>query len=141
MLKMKEIESSTHINILQNFRHLKTNIQPGVAVHAFNPSTQKAERGGFLSLRPAWSTERVPGQPGLHRETLSQKKKKRKKRKEKKRKERKKKKTNIQLSSPFRQLIYISYCVCLHPSTHTHTQSFSLYLSNLLPSTMQILLQ
>jgi hypothetical protein len=27
----------------------------------------------FLSSRPAWSTEWVPGQPGLHRETLSQK--------------------------------------------------------------------
>jgi hypothetical protein len=26
-------------------------------------------------LRPAWSTEWVPGQPGLQRETLSQKKK------------------------------------------------------------------
>jgi hypothetical protein len=24
-----------------------------------------------VSSRPAWSTERVPGQPGLHRETLS----------------------------------------------------------------------
>ena len=30
-----------------------------------------AEAGGFLSLRPAWSSEQVPGQPGLHRETLS----------------------------------------------------------------------
>jgi hypothetical protein len=39
--------------------------------HAFNPSTREAEAGGFLSSRPAWSTERVPGQPGLHRETLS----------------------------------------------------------------------
>jgi hypothetical protein len=26
---------------------------------------------GSLSLRPAWSTEQVPGWPGLHRETLS----------------------------------------------------------------------
>jgi hypothetical protein len=41
--------------------------------HACNPSTREAEAGGFLSSRPAWSTERVPGQPGLHRETLSQK--------------------------------------------------------------------
>jgi hypothetical protein len=38
--------------------------------HAFNPSTREAEAGGFLSSRPAWSTEWVPGQPGLHRETL-----------------------------------------------------------------------
>jgi hypothetical protein len=40
---------------------------------AFNPSTWEAEAGRFLSSSPAWSTERVPGQPGLHRETLSQK--------------------------------------------------------------------
>jgi hypothetical protein len=94
-----------------------------VVAHAFNPSTQEAEAGGFLSLqpglqsefqdsqgytekpclknkqtnkqtkkaprhggtnthgkhtrflssRPAWSTNAVPGQPGLHREALSQK--------------------------------------------------------------------
>jgi hypothetical protein len=44
-----------------------------VAAHTFNPSTWKAEAGGFLSSKPAWSTKRVPGQPGLHRETLSQK--------------------------------------------------------------------
>ena len=40
---------------------------------AFYPSTWEAEAGRFLSSRPAWSTEWVPGQPGLHRETLSQK--------------------------------------------------------------------
>ena len=33
--------------------------------HAFNPSTQEAEAGGAQSSRPAWSTERVPQQPGL----------------------------------------------------------------------------
>jgi hypothetical protein len=43
-----------------------------VVAHAYNPSTWEAEAGRFLSLRPAWSTEWVPGQPGLHRETLSQ---------------------------------------------------------------------
>ena len=31
----------------------------------------EAEAGGFLSSRLAWSTEWVPGQPGLHSETLS----------------------------------------------------------------------
>jgi hypothetical protein len=46
--------------------------------HAFNPSTWEAEAGRFLSLRPAWSTKGVPGQPGLYRETLSQKTKKNK---------------------------------------------------------------
>jgi hypothetical protein len=44
-----------------------------VVAHTFNPSTREAEAGGFLSWRPAWSTEWVPGQPGLHRETLSRK--------------------------------------------------------------------
>jgi hypothetical protein len=37
---------------------------------------REAEVGGFLSSRPAWSTKWVPGQPGMHRETLSWKKKK-----------------------------------------------------------------
>jgi hypothetical protein len=52
-----------------------------VVVNAFNPSTQEAEAGGFLSSRPAWSTEWVPGQPGLHRITLSRKNKNKNKRK------------------------------------------------------------
>jgi hypothetical protein len=47
-----------------------------VVAHTFNPSTWEAEAGGFLSSRPAWSTKRVPGQPGLYRETLSREKKK-----------------------------------------------------------------
>jgi hypothetical protein len=46
-----------------------------VVAHTFNPSTWEAETGGFLSSRPAWSTERVPEQPGIHRETLSRKEK------------------------------------------------------------------
>jgi hypothetical protein len=46
-----------------------------VVVHAFNPSTWEAEAGRCLSSRPAWSTEWVPGQPGIHRETLSWKNK------------------------------------------------------------------
>jgi hypothetical protein len=57
-----------------------------MVVHAFNPSTQEAEAGGFLSSRTAWSTKWVLGQPGLYRETLSRKTK----RKKKKKKERKK---------------------------------------------------
>jgi hypothetical protein len=44
-----------------------------MVAHAFNPSTWEAEAGRFLSLGPAWSTEWVPGQPGLYRETLSRK--------------------------------------------------------------------
>jgi hypothetical protein len=41
-----------------------------VVKHPFNPRIWEAEVGDW---RPAWSTERVPGQPGLHRETLFQK--------------------------------------------------------------------
>jgi hypothetical protein len=62
-------------------------------VHVFNPSTQEAEAAGSPSSRPAWSTDQVPGQIGLNRETLSQsalipalQKKKKKKKKKKKRK-------------------------------------------------------
>jgi hypothetical protein len=62
---------------LQNVRthegRLRRTISWAVVAHAFNPSTWQAEAGGFLSSRPAWSSEWVPGQPGLHRETLSQK--------------------------------------------------------------------
>jgi hypothetical protein len=45
----------------------------GVVEYTFSPSTWGAEAGRFLSSRPVWSTELVPGQPGLHREMLSQK--------------------------------------------------------------------
>jgi hypothetical protein len=36
----------------------------------FNPSTWEAEADRSLGLRPTWSSEQVPGQPGLHREIL-----------------------------------------------------------------------
>ena len=49
------------------------NTSRAVVSHAFNLSTWEAEAGGFLSSRPAWSTEWVPRQLGLYRETLSQK--------------------------------------------------------------------
>jgi hypothetical protein len=52
-----------------------------VVAHSCNPSTWEAEAGGFLSSRPAWSTEWVPGQPGLHGETLSKNQKEKRKKK------------------------------------------------------------
>jgi hypothetical protein len=42
-----------------------------VEANTFNPRTQEAEAGGSLEFRPAWCKEQVPGQPGLHRETLT----------------------------------------------------------------------
>jgi hypothetical protein len=58
-----DIPSTTNLAKLET----KTRLEAG----HFNPSTQEAEAGGFLSSRPAWSTKWVPGQPGLYRETLS----------------------------------------------------------------------
>jgi hypothetical protein len=49
-----------------------------VVAYAFDSNTREAEAGGFLSLRPAWSTKLFPGQPGPYRETLFQKKKNKK---------------------------------------------------------------
>ena len=40
-----------------------------------NPSSWEAEAGRPLSLRPAWSTEIVPEQPGLQRDPVLKKKK------------------------------------------------------------------
>jgi hypothetical protein len=53
----------------------KVTLCQALEVHDFNPSTREAEAGGFLSSRPAWSTEWVPEQP------ISKKKRKRKERK------------------------------------------------------------
>ena len=46
-------------------------VYTAVVAHVFIPSTWETEAGAFLTLRPAWTTQRVPGQPGLHRETPS----------------------------------------------------------------------
>jgi hypothetical protein len=51
----------------------------GIAGHRWHmPLIPALGAGGFLNSRTAWSTEWVPGQPGLYRETLFQKKKKKK---------------------------------------------------------------
>jgi hypothetical protein len=91
-----------------------------VVAHAFNPSTWEAEAGGFLSSRPAWSTEWVPGQPGLYKETLSGKTKKKKK---------KKKsiilKLNLEIKCHLKRLafrkFYIYFCKTVFVYEITHT--------------------
>ena len=49
-----------------------------VVMHTFTPCLQEAETGSSLSSRASWSTDKVPGQPGLHRETPSSKRKQKK---------------------------------------------------------------
>lgn len=43
----------------------------GMMTHASLLALGKQNRQISVSLRPLWSTERLPGQPGLHSETLS----------------------------------------------------------------------
>ena len=74
-----------------------------MVVHAFNPSTWEVEAGGFLSSKPAWSTELVPGQPGLYRETLS--------RKTKNNNNKKTKKTKKQKPNKQKKDLYLCMCV------------------------------
>jgi hypothetical protein len=45
-----------HLWILESQSQEMRN-RPGSGAHTFNPSTWEAEAGGFLSSRPAWSTE------------------------------------------------------------------------------------
>ena len=49
-------------------KELKKSLKSSVVAHTFNPSTPEAEAGRSLSLRPAWSTEQVLGQPSLDNE-------------------------------------------------------------------------
>jgi hypothetical protein len=42
---------------LKKKKPLKDKPSWAVVAQAFNPSTWEAEAGGFLRLRPAWSTE------------------------------------------------------------------------------------
>jgi hypothetical protein len=81
-----------------------------VVAHAFNPSTWEAEAGRFLSSRPAWSTEWVPGQPGLHRgflKTTTTTTKKNKNKKPKKKQKRKKLRTNERPLITLKEIVVI----------------------------------
>jgi hypothetical protein len=114
------------------------NVQTGCAVvaHAFNPSTREAKAGGFLSLRPAWSTKWVPGQPGLHRETLSRKTKKQTtKTKQNKTKKPKSMKNNSKTKMPKQKVHkrWSLFCVVIGPVqecgwyTQWHSEIWLLY--------------
>jgi hypothetical protein len=43
-----------------------------VVAHAFIPAFEKQRQADFVSLRPTWFKEQIPGQPGLHIETMAQ---------------------------------------------------------------------
>jgi hypothetical protein len=82
----------------------KAKLSLAVVVHAFNPNIWEAEAGRFLSLRPAWSTEWVLGQPGLQRNPVSKtnkqtNKNKKQKTKTKERKKERKKETQTKTNS------------------------------------------
>jgi hypothetical protein len=66
MISTVRIKKVTVSRVLNNFNEcinyvyfttMKNKICRAVAAHAFNPSTWEAEAGGFLSSRPACSTE------------------------------------------------------------------------------------
>jgi hypothetical protein len=50
-----DTDRDTHIYKIS--KNEKDTGHQAVVAHAFNPSTWEAEAGGFLSSRPAWSTE------------------------------------------------------------------------------------
>jgi hypothetical protein len=69
-----------------------------VVAHAFNPSTREAEAGGFLSSKPAWSTEFQDNQDYTEKPCLG---------KEKKRKEKKKVTTDVSSKTSFLRNWYV----------------------------------
>jgi hypothetical protein len=56
-LKLNFISRKPCVTYCKEINNLKRQKEPGVVAHIFNPSTWEAEAGGFLSSRPAWSTE------------------------------------------------------------------------------------
>jgi seryl-tRNA synthetase len=100
-----------------------------VVPNTFNPCAWKAEAGRSLSLRPAWSTEQVPGQLGrAKRESLSQKRKRegkkgkkererereREKREEKKKKKKNPKQANKHLRHSLSSILICTYVLLLY---------------------------
>jgi hypothetical protein len=71
--------------------HTTLNKWPGNGGTGLYATTQEAEAGRSLNLSPAWSTERVPGQPGPYKEIPCQKQNKTKQNKTKQNKTKQKK--------------------------------------------------
>jgi hypothetical protein len=84
---------------------LKSDITLGVVAHTFNPSTQEAEAGGFLSSRQPGLQSEFQDSQGYTEKPCLKKPKKKKKEKKKKKKKRKKRKVTLQarrLAQPLR---------------------------------------
>ena len=78
----EELKTERLLEIIMYSPHYVLPSPPSISSHLFllahfqmktHPSIWEAEEGSSLSVRPAWSPEWVPGQPGLHRATLSSK--------------------------------------------------------------------
>jgi hypothetical protein len=67
-------ETGKKFKIVNKLKNIS--ISQGMVAHAFNPSTQEAEAGGFLSSRPAWSTEFQDNQGYTEKPCLENQKKK-----------------------------------------------------------------
>jgi hypothetical protein len=52
IVSQRVMRNTEHENV-RTQKKKKKKKEPGVVVHAFNPSTWEEEAGGFLSLRPA----------------------------------------------------------------------------------------
>jgi hypothetical protein len=57
IFSIKRKKEQASIQKVNKQTKIKINNSWAVAAHTFNPSTREAEAGGFLSSRPAWSTE------------------------------------------------------------------------------------
>jgi hypothetical protein len=55
--EMERESPVTQLEPTGNLDAWKISTQLGMVAQAFNPSTQDAEAGGFLSSRPVWSTK------------------------------------------------------------------------------------
>jgi hypothetical protein len=54
---ISEAETGRSLGVQANLSYIIRLSHRAVVAHAFNPRIWEAEAGGFLSSRPAWSTE------------------------------------------------------------------------------------
>lgn len=67
---MKMEQYQCKITSMDQNREVRNKLRSGMVVYTINTSSQTS-----VNLKLAWSTYQVPGQPGLRRKILSQKRK------------------------------------------------------------------